>query len=133
MFKLIKFVIVLCLIIVAGYLLLGVSFGQKTLYQHLLNISKTEAAQTLKTEIGKKMDHATKDIGTKAKKFAIDGVKERLKTVKESKKADETETVSKTDKEKLQSLIQKKEQAASRQIDRTSLDQLIHKKNQESH
>lgn len=133
MIKLIKFMIVLCLVIVAVYVLLGVSFGQKTLYQHLLNISKTKEAQTLKTEFVKKVDHTTKDIQKRAKDFTIDGVKERLKTVGESKKAEETDTITKTDKEKLQSLIQKKEQSASRQIDRMSLNQLIHKKNQESH
>jgi Zn-dependent oligopeptidase len=140
MFKLIKFSLLFCLVIAGGYLLLGITFGNKTLYQHLVTISETDEAQTLKSEIGKKVDHATEDIRKKAAELAIDGVKEKLEEVTQSRKGTQTETISASDKNRLQSLIKEKEQAANRDeekaakqhADRLSLNRLIHQKNQES-
>ena len=132
MFKLLKITVLIGVVIAAGYVLLGLPFGPKTLYQHLESISNTHEAQALKTAIGQKVDDATRDLGKRAKKLAIDGVKQRLEEVTESHKKDTIDTLTKTDQQKLQSLIHQKEAAAPGQPDRVSLDHLIHLKNSES-
>jgi hypothetical protein len=129
MFKLIKFSIFAVLIVAVFYGLLGLSFGDKTLYQHLVTIAETDEAKALKLEIDKKIGGATKDFKQKAKKMAIDHVKKELETVRKKRDASnaESDPISAEDKASLDALIEEK-QSEHLTADRRSLDRLIRKK-----
>ena len=131
--RLIKFAVFLFAVIAAGCFLLGLSFGEKTLYQHLVTISETDEARALKTEIEKKVDSATTDITKKAKHLAIEKVKDELEAVRaeKAKKAAATDSISQTDNASLDALIEKKRADEQLTADRRSLNRLIRQKNKE--
>jgi predicted AlkP superfamily phosphohydrolase/phosphomutase len=137
MLKLIKFAVFISLALTAGYFMLGVSFGDKTLLQHLVTISETKEAQTLRDEIGRKVDDATTDITKKARALAIEKVQSELeavrkeKTEKATESAIEPDAVSAADKRSLDALIDEKNESEHLNADRRALHRLIRQKNRE--
>lgn len=136
MFKLVKFCLFVVVAVAVGYALLGVSLGQKTLYGHLKSIFSTQEAETLKNEIGKKVDHATGELKDKASALARDRLKEKLDEPNEKKNADspaekgpsETEA----DRKSLNRLISQKNHPDEASDDRAGLNRLIDEKIKEN-
>lgn len=77
MFKLVKILFSLVLLISFGYVLFFVPLGSRTLYQHLRNISNTDEAQQLRDGLTQKANMVTNDV---------------VDTVPELKKVDEKVT-----------------------------------------
>jgi hypothetical protein len=132
MFKLIKFSLFLAVIIGGVYFLLGVSFGKKTLGEHLSGISETEEAETLKSEVGKKIDGAAGELKRKASNLALEELDKKVQVEKAAVNGRPEEALSKlseSERESLKTLIKEKQGAAAAEMDRKALNQLIHKKN----
>jgi hypothetical protein len=125
MFKLIKLAFFVAVVIGGVYLMLGVPFGDKTLYKHLSGISKTDEAEALKTEIGKKIDGAKDDLKKKASSLALD----EMRGDKEATTGKGTPgEPSDADRDALGAIISKKTREADETVDRAALDQLIRRK-----
>jgi hypothetical protein len=65
MFRLIKWLIVIVCLAALAYFALFVPLGERTLYQHLVGISKTDEAQDLKAELSKKAKDVKDDVTSK--------------------------------------------------------------------
>ncbi len=127
MFKLIKFALFLATVLIAGYFILGVTLGNKTLFEHLSGISKTDEAETLKSEIGKKIDGATHDLKEKAATMAFEELEEKARQeIGEEAEPSPAEPAA-ADRRGLDTLISRQNRAAEGE-DRDALDQLIREK-----
>jgi hypothetical protein len=128
MFKLIKLTLFLAVLLGGVYLMLGIQFGDKTLYEHLSGISKTDEAETLKSEIGKKIDGAKQDLKKKASSLALEELDEMRgeKTAKGS--TGSSGEPSDADPKALSAVISKKNLEAGETVDRAALDRLIRRK-----
>jgi hypothetical protein len=82
--SLLKSCITLVIIAVIAYLVFFVSFGDKTLYQHVVGISETKEAKILGTEVGKKYKKTkkkvTREIKGQINEFTADEKKSSSKT-----------------------------------------------------
>lgn len=107
-----------------AYFIFFVSLGKKTLYQHIVGISKTEEAKVLGNELGKKVEHTTKSIAHafREKVPKIVGAVSRPDS-----KDGGVEEHSKEDRKALERLIRGKSETPTQ--DREALKELIHKKN----
>jgi hypothetical protein len=123
-FKLVKFILGLLTVCLLAYVAFFVSFGNKTLYQHLVGISKTKEAKVLGREVEKKVEHTAEDISHT--------IKEKVpKMVESVYRQEEKDTLgkepAKEDKQALKKLIRAKEQPSAQ--DKKALQELIQKKN----
>ena len=116
------------MIAVVAYLFLILPLGEKTLWEHLVGISKTEEAIDLKQELGKKVDGATTKLKKRATKLAIQELDSQARESKVSGDGKAPKEVSDDDRRQLTQLIQAKKQDDSVSDDRAALGKLIHQK-----
>ena len=128
MLKLFKFSVLMLFALGGGYLLMGLSLGEKTLFQHLASIAETKEAETLKTEIGKKVDDATTDIRKKAKDLAIEKVRGRLEGMTSNRDTPAADPPSTPDENTVSQRTGKPRYKEPQTADRSSLNRLIREK-----
>ncbi len=124
MLSIIKFLSLTLFIAIGGYFLLGISLGEKTLYQHIDRIFHTEEALELKEELGKKVDNAALEIKEKATELAVDRIE---KEIDNKKQKDEIK-----DKSPIEPPITKKDKQDNKADDRAALESLIKEKLKET-
>ncbi len=135
MFKLIKLSIALGVIAALSYFTFKVPLGKKTLYEHLVGITKTDEAQVLGSELGKKVDGATKDITREIKKHASKLTVDEMSKGRDKNGGDSVggtstgKAISKTDRESLDNLIKTKVHPEPNEQDKKALNRLLHEKN----
>jgi hypothetical protein len=130
MFSFFKFCFLFAAILIVGWFMLGIHLGDKTLYEHLSGISKTEEAQDLKNEIGKKVDDAASDLKDKASSLAEDRLKEEIeKKLKDKEAKDRARRTE--DRGSLDKLIREKSRENDKAEDRAGLTRLIDTKDKE--
>jgi hypothetical protein len=109
----------LLIIAFIAYFVFFVQFGEKTLYQHLVQISKTKEAQVLEDEIKKKAQKISAEVKDQAQKALNKSDGER------SSDAGITEE-GKEDKQALKKLMQNRRDIGDE--DRRALKRLVRKK-----
>lgn len=115
-----------------AFFLLSMSFGEKTLWQHLVGISETEEAEELKTEIEKKVDKATSDLKDKASKMAEKELHKRASDSAGSHAPPAEDELTKEDRRELKKLIRAKKQEEEIRSDQAALQSLIREKRREN-
>jgi ABC-type sugar transport system substrate-binding protein len=124
--SLIKSCITLAIIAGIAYLVFFVSFGDKTLYQHMVGISETKEAKTLGNEVGKKYK--------KTKKKVTREIKDQIKelTVDEKKSSSKASSTGAQDKNRddnpTEESAKEGEQAEHSDNDRQALKRLFKNK-----
>jgi hypothetical protein len=131
MFSFFKFCLLSALVLIIGWFMLSIHLGDKTLYEHLSGISKTEEAQDLKKEIGRKVDDATNELKDKASSLAEDRLKEELEKKQKDKEAKDPAGRAE-DRRSLEKLIQEKSRENEKAEDRVGLTRLIDTKGKEN-
>jgi hypothetical protein len=124
--SLIKSCITLAIVAGIAYLVFFVSFGDKTLYQHMVGISKTRAAKTLGNEVEKKYK--------KTKKKVTREIKDQIKelTADEKKSSSNSSSTGAQNKNRTDDTAEenaeKDEQAEHSDNDRQALNRLFKQK-----
>ena len=127
--------LLVALVVVAGvaYFAFFVPLGHKTLWGHMVGISKTQEAKTLEKELEKKVKKTAKGVTAELKSKAGDlaEVKDKIAAeLDEAKKDDEDsddEKHSEPDKQALKELVQNKTEPS--ESDRQALNKLVKQKN----
>ncbi len=128
MIGLLKFIFTAAVFGVIGFFLLSMSFGEKSLWEHLVGISETEEAEELKSEIGKKVDKATVDIKEKATKLAEEELLKHDTSTDASGEGPAEDKLTKEDRQELKKLIQARRLKEDIRSDQAALHSLIQKK-----
>ena len=130
MSKLVNFILVIVALAALGYVAFCVPLGEKTFYEHMVGISKTDEAKKLEGEIEKKVKNAADDLTDKLKKQAADlaeAKREALLKGDDKKEDGDSEKVeaehSNEDKKDLGELIH--QAAEPDAADKQALDKLI--------
>jgi hypothetical protein len=118
---------------ILAYVVLVMPFGEKTLFDHLVNISKTDEAADLKKEITKKVDDASTELKSRAKRLTTN--KPPTADAEKPEPKDEAPPpprLTDRDRERLEALIRDRSGAKIDEKDRLALDALIHEKRKEN-
>jgi hypothetical protein len=127
--------LLVALVVVAGiaYFTFFIPLGSKTLYRHLVGISKTDEAKALEVELEKKVKTTAKNVSKELKTRASELAEVKDKIVSGIDESDEQEPAakdmehSKEDRKALKDLVEEKDQPSER--DRQALNRLVKKKN----
>ena len=131
MFKLIKFIFSLSVLALLAYVVLVMPLGKKTLFEHLVDISKTDEATVLKEEIEKKVDDASEEIKTQAASLAKQkSGKSSGEKTKTDDEASSSAQMSDRERLALKNLIRTKTQKELKEQDRTAPNALVLEKRQ---
>ena len=130
MLKLVKLLVGFVLFVSFGYVLFFVPLGERTLYQHLRNISNTSEAQALKEGIREKAHLVTEDVVENVPELKdvdnrVSAVRSAISPVRDRKSTEEA-PVAATKAENTSAGADKTIQISSE--DRTALDNLVKRK-----